>query len=145
MTIHARITEALEIENQQSPQTLPVLTLAYIGDTVYDLYVRTKLLHELDADVHRLHLCAAKLVCARGQAETYFRIESLLNAEESAIFRRGRNAHSGTVPKNADVTKYRIATGLETLLGYLYLIGADERLDELMRKALCLTAVMNEK
>lgn len=136
MTVHERITSALGIDDSGAPQNLPVLTLAYVGDTVYDLYARTKLLHALDTDVHQLHLAAARLVCAHGQAEAFFRIEPLLTQEELAVFKRGRNAHSGTVPKNANVTQYRIATGLEALLGYLYLTGADERLDEIMANAL---------
>jgi len=136
MSAHDRMTAALGIDRPTAPQALPVLTLAYIGDTVYDLYARTKLLHERDADVHALHQEAAKLVCARGQAAAYFRIAPDLTPEEVAVFKRGRNAHSGTVPKNAGVTEYRIATGLEALLGHLYLSGADERLDQLMGKAL---------
>jgi len=136
MSFHARITAALGLKGASAPQSLPVLALAYVGDTVYDLYVRTKLLHELDTDAHGLHLAAAKLVCAHGQAEAYFRVEPLLTVGELATFRRGRNAHSGTVPRNASVTEYRIATGFEALLGYLFLSGDDIRLDEIMQHAL---------
>ena len=86
--------------------------------------------------VHALHLEAAKRVCAKGQAQAYYAIAEQLTEEEQAAFRRGRNAHSATVPKHADVRDYRVATGLEALLGHLYLMGEDARIGELMR---CIT------
>ena len=85
---------------------------------------------------HALHMAAAKRVCAAGQAAAYRRIEPLLSEEEQAAFRRGRNAHSGTVPKNAQLSDYRIATGGEALVGFLYWTGQDARLSELMQTAL---------
>ena len=78
---------------------------------------------------------SARMVCAQGQARAFFAMEPLLTAEELSIYRRGRNAHSGTVPKNANVTDYRVATGLETLLGHLWVLGREERVDELMAVA----------
>ena len=115
---------------------LSPLTLAYIGDTVYDLIVRTVLIHEQERTPHALHKLATKQVCAAGQAAAYVRIAPLLTEEEAATFRRGRNAHSGTQPKNASSADYHTATGLEALVGYLYLKGEDARLLELMRRAL---------
>lgn len=135
MSISTSITEALHIDRNLNPNQIPALSLAYIGDTVYDLYVRTYLVKTQETTVHALHLLSAARVCAKGQAEAYFRIEPLLCEEELALFKRGRNAHSGTVPKNASVAEYHIATGLETLLGYLYLKGEDERINTLMQKA----------
>ena len=114
------------------------LTLAYIGDTVYDLYVRTLLLHKSDATVHRLHLQAAALVRASAQAQASIRVLPMLNEEEAAVFRRGRNTHMGSVPRNASIADYRAATGLEAVLGYLFLKGEDERVKELMSAALLL-------
>ena len=108
------------------------LSLAYIGDTVYDLFVRTYLLDRHDVGMNELHALSAGLVCAKGQAEAFFRIEPLLTDDERAVYRRGRNAHSGSVPKNAKLSDYRVATGLEALLGQLYLSGADERLCVIM-------------
>ena len=108
------------------------LVLAYIGDTVYDLYVRTQLLLTCDATAHGLHVMATKRVCAKAQAEAVQRILPTLTEEEQYIFRRGRNSHMGTVPKHAQMSDYRAATGLEALLGYLYLKGKDDRLNELM-------------
>lgn len=107
------------------------LVLAYIGDTVYDLFVRTFLVHAWDVSVHQLHLKSISFVNAGSQSETVHEIEALLTEDEKYIVRRGRNAKSGTIPKNADVTEYRWATGFESLLGYLYLTGQEERLCEI--------------
>ena len=136
MDMREQITGALGIAPCTDPKQLPALTLAYLGDTIYDLYARTYLSFTADARVHDLHVMSNRLVCAKGQAEAYFRIQPCLDEEEEAAFRRGRNAHSATVPKNADVREYRIATGLEALLGYLYCLGRDDRIGELMRIAL---------
>ena len=108
------------------------LVLAYIGDTIYDLYVRTQLILTTDATAHGLHMQAAQRVCAKGQAEALRRIWDQLTEEEQGVYKRGRNSHMGTVPKNAAIQDYRAATGLEALLGYLYLGGQDQRLTQLM-------------
>ncbi len=108
------------------------LVLAYIGDTVYDLFVRTYLIHTYDVSVHQLHKKSVNFVKAGSQSETLHNIEELLTEDEKYIVRRGRNAKSGTIPKNADVTEYRWATGFESLLGYLYLTGQEKRLVEVM-------------
>ena len=113
-------------------RTVSPLSLAYLGDTVYDLYVRAYLVHVCPLTVNDLHRQASMYVCAAAQAEAYHKIENMLTEQETEVFRRGRNAHSGTVPKNASVSDYRIATGLETLFGWLFSQGEDERLDELM-------------
>ncbi len=112
------------------------LTLAYIGDTVYDLYVRTLLLFESDATVHNLHMQASRKVRASAQAEVSERLMPLLTEQEASVYRRGRNAHMGTIPKSASIGEYRAATGLEAVFGYLYLKGDDMRIRELMRHAL---------
>lgn len=109
------------------------LALAFIGDAVYSLYVRSVICEASDEAVHGLHVAAARFVKAKAQCETYHKIEHLLTEEEITYFKRGRNAKSGTVPKNADVTEYRHATGFETLLGYLYVEGKNERLDEILQ------------
>lgn len=112
---------------------LSPLVLAYMGDTIYDLYVRTQLLHSSDATPHGLHMAAAAKVCAAAQAAASARVLPLLNEQELAIYRRGRNAHMGTVPKNASIADYRAATGLEAMIGYLYLSGNDARLHVIMQ------------
>lgn len=136
MSIHSDIEQSMKIARPADPLSLPALTLAYLGDTVYDLYVRTTLAETLRLPMRALHLEAARHVCAAGQAAAFRRIADALTEEEHAAFRRGRNAHSGTVPKHADVRDYRVATGLEALLGHLYLKGEDARIGELMRLAL---------
>ena len=136
MSMHSDIQNFLRIARPADPLSMPALTLAYLGDTIFDLYVRTYLAETRRLKMHALHLEAARCVCARGQAQAYRCIEPLLTDEEQAAFRRGRNAHSGTVPKHADVLEYRVATGLESLLGHLYLKGEDARIGELMQRIL---------
>lgn len=108
-------------------------------------FVRTELVDSTTLTAHGLHIGAAKRVCAKAQAAAFRRIEALLTDDESAVFRRGRNAHMGSVPKNAAIIDYRIATGMEALVGYLYLSGKDERLSQLMRIALHDTAEIAEQ
>jgi len=135
MDMKEQITDALGLASCIDPKQLPALTLAYLGDTIYDLYARTLLAFGTDGTVHALHIESTKLVCAKGQAEAFFRIQPSLDEEELAAFKRGRNAHSATVPKNANVQDYRVATGFEALLGYLYCLGRDARIGELMNIA----------
>lgn len=136
MSIKEQIAAALGCSDSKDPKQLPALTLAYLGDTIYDLYARTYLSSSTDGTVHSLHMECTKIVCAKGQAEAFFRVRPFLTEEETSAFLRGRNAHSGTVPKNANVQDYRNATGFESLLGYLYCLGRDERIGELMQIAL---------
>lgn len=111
------------------------LALAYIGDTVYDLFVRTKILAKGNRHVTQMHKDAVNFVKARSQAVSAHALEAFLTDEEMRILKWGRNAKSNSVPKHADVLDYRIATGFETLLGYLYLDERTERLKELMQIA----------
>ncbi|MBR4435344.1 MAG: Mini-ribonuclease 3 [Clostridia bacterium] len=120
----------------KDPTQLAPLSLAYIGDTVYDLFVRTMLLDSTTLTVHGLHQRAAKLVCAKAQAAAFRRIEPMLTESELSVFRRGRNAHIGTVPKSTSIMEYRTATGLEALIGCLYLSGENGRLGEIMKMIL---------
>ena len=99
--------------------------LAFVGDTIYDLYARTQVLEEL-------HRRAVAHVNARAQARAFAAVAPLLTEAEADVARRGRNAHSRP-PKNQDPGDYARATALEALCGYLYLMGRNERLDELMR------------
>lgn len=104
------------------------LTLAFLGDAVYSLLVREMLLKTVNRPTNALHKESIKLVNANCQAEMIKKVLPLLTEDEEAIFKRGRNAHSGHVPKNQSDADYRYATGLETLYGYLYLIGDFERI-----------------
>ena len=114
-----------------APNQYGALTLAYIGDCVYEMYVRSYLISKGDHRVNDLHKKATKLVCAKAQAAFYRRIEVLLTEEEQAAFHRGRNTKS-QVPKNAVLSDYRTATGVETLLGHLYLKNETQRISQLM-------------
>ncbi len=131
--LRACVDRALPECGAKDPAQMSALNLAYIGDTVYDLFVRTYLVERMDAKVHQLHLLSAQRVCAAGQATAARLIEPLLCEEELGVYKRGRNAHMGTVAKNQSIVDYRTATGLEALMGYLYLKGNDARLIELMR------------
>ena len=117
----------LEFEYQGDPAVLPPLSLAYVGDAVYELYVRRNLLKQ-STKVHHLHQLAIRRVNNNTQAALLESILPELTEKEAAIAKRGRNAKSGQVPKNADVVTYRWSTGLEALVGYLYLAKDEERL-----------------
>ena len=108
------------------------LVLAYIGDDVYDLIVRTVLVKNRNMQVNKLHRQASKQVKASAQAEVVDKIMPLLTQEEVQIYKRGRNAHSYTKAKNATTMDYRKATGLEALMGYLYLKKDIKRIIDLI-------------
>ncbi len=121
--------------NSENPALYSSLSLALVGDAVYELFIRTRLLKKSGAHAHTLHKRAIAFVKAGGQAESMLSILEFLSEKETEVYKRGRNAKSPTVPKNADLTQYRIATGFEALLGYLYLDGQPERLNEIMDMA----------
>ena len=110
------------------------LELAYMGDALYDLYVRERLLKK-GGRVQAMHRQAIRQVCAHAQSEALGRIEHELTEAEAGVVRRARNAKQSP-PKNADAGEYHRATALEALIGYLYLSGQQARMDELIRKAL---------
>lgn len=115
---------------------LSPLTLAYIGDAVYEVYIRTLMItSEPNKSVHKLHLMSTSYVRAHAQSEIVHRISPCLTEEELNIIRRGRNSKSASSPKNADILEYRTATGFEALVGYLYLSGRIERLTEILKLA----------
>ncbi len=107
------------------------LSLAFLGDSVYDTLVRAYLLRRANVPTAKLHSMKIKLVCAEFQSEAYELIKDVLTEKELAVLKRGRNATGNTVPKNVDVAEYRRATALEALLGYLWLSGQIERVYEL--------------
>ena len=113
----------------EQPELLPALTLAYIGDGYYELVVRNFLLEQGLRKVDDLHKNAVGLVCAGAQAQLAHRLQPELHENEAAVLRRGRNAKGLHIPKGATVANYRLATGLEALVGYWYLKGDWERLD----------------
>lgn len=115
-------------------RTIPPLTLAYVGDSVMDLFVRSYFATTTHEVVQNLNNKAIKIVNASSQAKIISEISGFLTDEEKDVVRRGRNAKSATKPKHADVTDYRLATGLEALLGYLFISGQTERLCEIFAK-----------
>lgn len=116
-----------------APQQYSPLTLAYIGDCVYELFVRTYLISGANYHVKQLHRAATALVNAKAQSDLYLKIQDMLTDEEMSIYKRGRNTNSHP-PKNANLRDYKSATGVEALIGYLYLKGDSARISELMDK-----------
>jgi ribonuclease III family protein len=123
-------------EETGKPEEMPGPALAYIGDTVWDLIVRRHLLARKERRPDRLHKMASAFVRAKAQADAAHFLLPELTEEERAVLRRGRNAKSGSVPKNADVGEYRMATGFESLLGYLFLKNRHGRIVELAERSI---------
>ena len=117
-------------------RTLSPLTLAFVGDCVYDLILRTVIVERHNASPNQQHREKSRLAKAPAQAEMAEALQEHLTQEEIAVYRRGRNAKSHTTAKNASVLDYRKATGLEALYGWLYLSGQEERLLQLIRLSL---------
>lgn len=118
----------IEEVNQMSP-----LTWAYVGDCVYELYIRTKLVDTTKLKPHELHINSIKYVKAKAQAETLKKLDKILSDEEKEIVRRGRNTQTHHIAKNASMQDYMYATAFEALIGYLYLTKQDERLFEIIK------------
>lgn len=108
------------------------LVLAYIGDGIYELFIRTYVVKSGNAPVNKLHQKSKAYVQASAQRAMYHKIEPMLTEEEIAMFKRGRNAKSGTKAKNASMSDYRVATGFEAMIGYLYLNEEYDRITELI-------------
>ena len=111
---------------------LSPLTWAYVGDCVYELYIRTNLVNKTNLKPHKLHIETIKHVKAKSQAKLLEKIYDKLTEEEKDIVRRGRNAESHHLPKNANVQEYKYATAFEGLIGYLYLTKQFKRLKEIL-------------
>ena len=125
------LNSIMSLNENSDPNLLSPLTLAFIGDTVFDLLVREQLVNEANRPVGKLHSLSADRVCAGAQAKAVERIWNALSEDEQAIIKRGRNAHSGHKPKNASEAEYHAATGLEALFGWLYLKSENTRLHEI--------------
>lgn len=125
-----RLSNPTLIEN---PEQLPALILAYVGDAVFSLHFRTMMLAVEGNKVQVLHTLLARMASAPLQAQALRCLEEFLSEEEQAVVRRGRNAKS-RVPRNASIAEYRSSTGLEALLGYLYLSRQQDRLEQILRQ-----------
>ena len=119
-------------ENVSEVNTMSPLTWAYIGDSVYELYIRQYLINTTKLKPHKLHIEAIKYVKAGAQAKILEKVKQSLTEEEQEIVKRGRNAENHHLPKNATVQEYMYSTGFEALIGYLYLTKQDERLKEIL-------------
>ena len=119
--------------------TMSPLVLAYLGDTVYESYIREYLIKKnCNNKVNTLHKQAIKYVNANAQSKVIHTIENDLTEEEMRIFKRGRNQKSNTAPKNMDLVDYKHATGFEALIGYLYLDKQIDRLEEIVRRGIAI-------
>ena len=127
--------EFLKIDRtKQEVELMSPLTWAYIGDAVYELFIRNKLINETNLKPHKLHIEAIKYVKAKSQAEKLNEIYETLTDEEKDIVRRGRNTQNHHLPKNSNVQEYMYATAFEALIGYLYLTKQNARLKEILEK-----------
>ena len=128
----SNLNELFHLEEQDIRSYSP-LTLAYIGDGIYELIIRTILVKKGNCPVNRLHKKASSLVKAAAQSGIMEIIEKELTPKELSVYRRGRNAHSPTMAKHATMADYRRATGFEALIGYLYLQKEYRRIVDLIK------------
>lgn len=135
ITVPERLKQEFSCKEVDIRATSP-LNLAFVGDGIFDLLLRTVLVMRANRPAHELHKQKSGVAKAATQARLGEVLEDMLTEEELAVYKRGRNAKSGTMAKNASVTDYRKATGLEALMGYLYLTGQEKRMIELVRSGL---------
>ena len=135
LPIFSAIRETFDIRKGDI-RTYSPLTLAYIGDGIYDLVIRTLIVRHGSCQPNKLHKRTSALVKASAQSALIDKLMDKLTEEELAVYKRGRNAKSYTMAKNATMKDYRKATGFEALMGYLYLQGETERLVSLVREGL---------
>ena len=131
------MNELIKIEKDEAEiNQLSPLTWAYVGDCIFELFIRTKLVNETKLKPHELHIKAIGYVKAGAQAKMLNKIHDKLSEEEKDIVRRGRNAENHHLPKNANVQEYMYATAFEALIGYLYLCKKEKRVKEIIDMAL---------
>ena len=124
------------MKNKKEVNLMSPLVWAYVGDSVYELFIRTHLIEKTKLKPHRLHIETIKYVKAQAQAEILEKIQDYLTTEEKEIVRRSRNTQNHHLPKNADPTDYMYSTAFEGLIGYLYLTDQKQRLQEILNKCL---------
>ncbi len=124
----------LYLKERPNPRAYSPLALAFLGDSVFEMMVRERLLGLANRPAGQLHALAVEQVRAEAQAKGVQALLPHLTQEEERIYKRGRNAHTGHLPKNANRAQYQAATGLGALFGYLYLDGQDDRLHELFSR-----------
>ena len=124
------------MKNETEVNLISPLVWAYVGDSVYEVFIRTHLVETTKLKPHKLHIETIKYVKAKAQAEKLEELQDILTEKEKDIVRRTRNTENHHVPKNADSTDYMYATAFEGLIGYLYLSGQTERLNEILNKCI---------
>lgn len=130
------IEDFINIERDEKEVNLmSPLTWAYIGDCVYELYIRTELINKTNLKPHKLHIESIKYVKAKAQADLLKEIMEQLTEEEKDIVRRGRNTENHHLPKNSNIQEYMYSTAFEALIGYLYLTKRYQRLKEILKKS----------
>ena len=130
------IADSLKTGKVTDIRQIPALTLAYLGDAIYELILRTMLVEQGMSHVDSLNKKASGYAKAPTQARLFRIIEPKLGEDEISYFKRGRNAKSGSVAKSGTVAEYRVATGFESMLGYLYLSGRQDRILELVKQGI---------
>lgn len=123
------------VMEERDVKMMAPLVLAYMGDAVYEAFIRNYLIKRSKVSVNELHKAATKYVKAKAQAEIVHALEAELSEDEWVVIKRGRNQKSATTPKNAVLIDYKYATGFEALLGYLFFCGKTERLLVVMKRA----------
>ena len=124
------------MKNETEVNLISPLVWAYVGDSVYEVFIRTHLVETTKLKPHKLHIEAIKYVKAKAQAEMLEKLQDMLTDKEKEIVRRTRNTENHHVPKNANPTDYMYATAFEGLIGYLYLSGQTERLNEILNECI---------
>ncbi len=124
----------LIIKNDKQINMMSPLTWAYVGDSVYELYIRTYLANTTNLNPHKMHVQSIKYVKASAQANIVKKLD--LSEEEKDIVRRGRNTQNHHLPKNASIEEYSYSTGFEALIGYLYLNKKENRLSEILQECI---------
>ncbi len=135
LSLRSLINHSFEVK-EVDVRTYSPLTLAFIGDGIYDIIIRTVIVEHSNRPVNELHRRTSRFVKANTQALMIQALLPVLTEEEEAVYKRGRNAKSHTTAKNASLMDYRMATGFEALVGYLYLQDKTERILELVKKGL---------
>ena len=126
-------------KNNLNPDDFSPIVLAYIGDAVYEVMIRRFVMSHGNVSPNKMHKITSSYVSASAQSEIVKKIQDLLTDEEKAVYKRGRNAKSGSVAKNQTMSDYRHATGFEALIGYLYLQGRTDRIYELLNDCIIWT------
>ncbi len=124
------------MKNETEVNLMSPLTWAYVGDSVYEVFIRTHLVETTKLKPHKLHIEAIKYVKAKAQAEKLEELQEILTDKEKEIVRRTRNTENHHLPKNANPADYMYATAFEGLIGYLYLTDQKERLEEILNKCI---------